>query len=422
MRLPDPLSPLRDSRFAWYFTGRFVSTIGSVMAPIALTFAVLDLTGSPSALGGVLAARSIPLVVFLLVGGVVADRFSRTLVMQLSHLLSAGTQGLVAALLLTGHAELWMIVVLEAVNGTVSAFTFPAMWGVVPQVVPRTHLQEANALLGFTRNGLSMIGPTVGAVLVVTVGSGWALAVDAATWALAAFCLGRVKLPPAVARDPIGSPSMWRDLVEGWSAFTSLTWVWIVVVAFGVLNAIHAGAWFTLGPAIADDTIGRVAWGWVLSAEAVGLLVMTLILMRWRLRYPVRAGMLGITALAAPILMLGIHPTVLPLVVLAFLSGCGTEIFSIGWTTAYQEHIPNEVLSRVSSYDALGSFVAIPIGNLTFGPLAEVFGARDVLVVSGVVYVAVCMLTLLSRSVRDLGRVEEGPEAAEAGAPVPSTG
>ena len=198
--------------------------------------------------------------------------------------------------------------------------------------------------------------------------------------------------------------------------------MWIVVVAFGVLNAIHAGAWFTLGPAIADDTIGRVAWGWVLSAEAVGLLVMTLILMRWRLRYPVRAGMLGITALAAPILMLGVHPTVAPLVVLAFLAGCGTEVFSIGWTTAYQEHIPNEVLSRVSSYDALGSFVAIPIGNLTFGPLAEAFGARDVLVVSGVVYVAVCMLTLLSRSVRDLGRVEPGPEGVDADAAVPSTG
>lgn len=159
MRLPDSLMPLRDRSFAWYFSGRFISTIGSVMAPVALTFAVLDLTGSPSALGQVLAARSIPLVIFLLVGGVVADRFSRSTVMQLSHLLSAASQGLVAALLLTGVAQLWMVIALEAINGTVSAFTFPAIQGVVPLVVPRSHIQQANAMLGFTRNGLSVLGP-----------------------------------------------------------------------------------------------------------------------------------------------------------------------------------------------------------------------------------------------------------------------
>ncbi len=178
--------------------GRFISTMGSVMAPVALTFAVLDLTDSPSALGEVLAARSIPLVLFLLIGGVVADRFSRSLVMQLSHISAALTQGLVAVLLLTGTAELWMIITLEALNGIVSAFTFPAMQGVVPLVVPRSHIQQANALLGFTRNGLSVLGPTVAAIVVVTAGSGWAIAVDAVTWAVAAFCMSRVKVPPAI--------------------------------------------------------------------------------------------------------------------------------------------------------------------------------------------------------------------------------
>ena len=127
-RIPESLAPLRDRRFAWYFGGRLISTTGSMMAPIAITFAVLDLTDSASALGAVLAARSIPLIVFMLIGGVVADRFSRSVVMQVSHLLSAATQGLVAVLLITGSAELWMIVVLEALNGTLSAFTFPAMF------------------------------------------------------------------------------------------------------------------------------------------------------------------------------------------------------------------------------------------------------------------------------------------------------
>ncbi len=414
MRLPEALAPLRDRRFAWYYSGRVISTVGSVIAPIALTFAVLDLTDSASALGVVLAARSIPLVALMLIGGVIADRFSRSMVMQLSHVLSAVTQGMVAILLLTGVAEIWMIVILEALNGTVSAFTFPAMFGVVPQVVPRSHLQQANAMLGFSRNGLAMIGPTIGAILVVTVGSGWAVAVDALTWAVAAACMAKVKLAAAVSAGKVEAPSMWRELREGWSAFTAYTWLWVVVVAFGLLNAIHIGAWFTLGPTVADDTIGRVAWGWVLSAEATGLLTMTLVLMRWQLAYPVRAGMLGIAILGGPFVVLGLDPSVLPLLLLAFAAGCGQEVFSIGWSTAMQENIPNEVLSRVSSYDALGSFVAIPIGQLTFGPLAAAFGTRDVLVLSGVAYIAICLVTLLSRSVRDLPHIAPTPSDSSA--------
>ncbi len=415
MRVPDALSPLRDSRFAWYYAGRFISTVGSVIAPIAVVFAVLDISDSATALGAVLAARMIPMIVFLLIGGVIADRMSRSLVMQLSHVLSAATQGAVGLLLVTGVAEIWMIVVLEALNGTVSAFTFPAVQGIVPQVVPTTHIQQANAMLAFSRNGLAMIGPAIGTLLVVTVGSGWAVLVDAFTWLIAAAFMAKVKLPAAMARSPIEAPSMWGDLRDGWSAFVSLTWVWVVVLAFGLLNAIHAGAWFTLGPVIAKDTIGIQAWGWVLGAEAAGLLVMTIVMMRWRLRYPVRAGMLGITALAAPILVLGVHPTVLPLIMLAFVSGCGSEIFSIGWQTAYHQHIPNELLSRVASYDALGSFVAIPIGTLFYGPLAGVFSARDVLVVSGVVYVVIALVTLLSESVRNLPAVVH-PEPTDSSA------
>ena len=415
MRLPDSLTPLRDRRFAWYYSGRVISLVGTAIAPIALTFAVLDLTGSASALGLVLAARFLPMVVFLLVGGVIADRFSRSTVMQLSHYLSAATQGAVAVLLLTGTAELWMIVVLQALNGTVNAFTFPAMQGIVPQVVPRGYIQQANAMLSFSRNGLAIIGPSVGALLVVTAGSGWALLVDALTWLVAALFMARVRLPAAVAAEQVSSPSMWHDLREGWTAFTSMTWIWVVVLAFGLLNAIHAGAWFTLGPVVAEDTIGRQAWGWVLSAEAAGLLVMTLVMMRWRLERPIRAGMLGMCALAAPIAMLGLEPAVAPLMVLAFLAGCGMEIFSIGWTTAYHEHVPNELLSRVASYDALGSYVAIPIGQITFGPLAAAFGAQDVLVVSAVLYVAIALSTLLSRSVRELGRADsEAPDRVAA--------
>jgi MFS family permease len=407
MNLPDALTPLRDRRFAWYYAGRFISTTGSTMAPVALTFAVLDLTNdSPAALGQVLAANSIPMVFFLLVGGVVADRFSRSAVLQVSHLLSSLTQATVATLFLTGTADLWMVIGLEALNGTVLAFTFPAMFGVVPQIVPRSYLQQANAMLSFSRSGLSIVGPSIAALLVITVGPAWALALDSATWLVAAGCMARVGIPARVKDSQSASPNTIRELREGWTAFTEHTWLWLIVVAFGVVNAIHAGAWFTLAPAVAKRTIGIDGWGYVLSAEALGLLAMTLVFLKVRLKFPLRAGMLATSLFAIPVLIMGVDPHLLPLIAAAFFAGCGFETFSIGWNVAVQEHIDERVLSRVSSYDALGSFVAIPLGQLTFGPLGAAFGSRPVLIAAAAVYAVVALGTLGSRSVRNLQRVE----------------
>ena len=400
MKWPDQLTPLRERQFAWYYTARLVSTLGSMMAPVALTFAVLDISNSASALGQVLAARTIPLVVFLLFGGVIADRLPRATVMLVSNLLAALTQGVVAFLVLSGAAHLWMLIVLEGVNGTVSAFSFPAMASIVAQLAPRSHLRQANALLSFSRGGLSIIGPTLAALIVVTAGAGWALAFDAVTWLLADACMTRIRLP---RRERSGeSQSMLRELREGWSVFVGNTWLWVVVAAFGVLNAIHAGAWFTLGPALAKNTFGAKGWGYVLSAESLGLLLMTVVMLNVSIRRPLLAGMVGMSLFSVPLLMLGLDPHVPTLVVAAFVAGAGTEVFSIGWSLAMQENIDDEVLSRAYSYDALGSFVAMPVGQIVYGPLGAAFGYRKVLVVSGVVYLAVCLLTLSSRSVRAL--------------------
>jgi MFS family permease len=415
LRRPAAFELLSERRFAWYFYGRTISIFGTSISGIALTFAVLDISHSASTLGLVLAAHWIPMIVFMLVGGVVADRWSRSLVMQMSHILSAVTQGAVATLLITHTAEIWMIVVLEALNGVVAAFTFPAMTSIVPLVVPRDRIQQANALLSFSRGSLVIIGPSAGALLAVTVGSGWAVAIDAAAYLIAAGFMAQLRLPPATLGGGGERHSMFRDLRDGWDGFVSLTWVWVVVLAFSLLNVIQVGALFTLGPVVAVESIGKAQWGWAVSAESAGLLAMTLVMMRWQPRYPIRAGMLGISTLVLPMLVLGLDPAILPLVVLMFVAGAGTEIFSIGWATAYQEHVPNEILARVSSYDALGSFVAIPIGQLAYGPLAEVFGVQDVLVVSAVVYVLIALSTLLSRSVRNLRRIGS-PESAPAAA------
>jgi MFS family permease len=396
------LAPLRNRSFAWYFASRFVNTLGSMMASIALAFAVLDITDSPAALGQVLAARTIPMIALLLYGGVIADRLPRTLVLQVSNVGSAVSQGAIAALVLSGHAEIWMLVVLSVVQGAVSGVSFPAMASVLPQLVPREQLQPANALVSLTRNGMMVLGPTVGALLVVTVGSGWALAVDAATWLVSALLLLPVALPP---KEPGGEPAdTLRELREGWTFFWATPWLWRVVVGFGGLNLIHAGAWFTLGPAIADDTIGRQGWGFVLSAEAAGLLITTVVLLRVRLERPLLLGMLGMALMAPPMLLLGVSPHLVGLVVAAFLAGVGTEVFGMGWNLAMQENIDDSMLSRAYSYDALGSFVALPVGQLAFGPLAAAFGVEEVLVVAAVVYVAICALVLCARSVRTLPR------------------
>lgn len=404
-------APLREGNFAWYFASRFSNTLGSMMAGVALTFAVLDLTDSASALGQVLAARTIPMVVFLLFGGVIADRFPRTLVLQLSNLLSAATQGVVAYLVISGHADLWMIIALEAVNGTVSAISFPAMASMVPQLVRREQLQAANALLSLSRGALTIVGPTLGALLVVTVGSGWALAADALSWLLAAALLTPMRIPP---RPPAETrPGTVRDLREGWSLFVSTTWLWVVVLAFGVLNAIHTGAWFTLGPALAKDTIGEQGWGLVLSAESVGLLTMTVVLLRLDLRRPLLVGMLGCSLMGAPLVVLGAAPHLGVLLVATFVAGAGIELFSIGWNLAMQENIDDRMLSRAYSYDALGSFVAMPVGQLLYGPLGDTFGYRDVLVASGIVYFLVALATLASPSVRGLTRNRAAQPVAE---------
>ena len=175
------------------------------------------------------------------------------------------------------------------------------------------------------------------------------------------------------------------------------------MLAFGLLNMIQGGALLTLGPVLAKNSdLGEGGWGLILSAEALGFLLCSLALMRLPLRRPLRTGMIAVSLLGLPMLVLGFEPVLAAAMVGAFLAGVGMEVFGLGWNLAMQEHVPDEMLSRAYSYDALGSFVAIPVGQLLFGPLGTVFGIQDVMLVSGVAYIAIALLTLLSRSVRDL--------------------
>lgn len=397
------LEPLHDRRFAWFFVGRVISTSGSVMAPIAIAFAVLAIADSPIAVGQVLAARSVPLVLFLLVGGVVADRLPRATVLVVSHLGSFLTQGLAAYLVITGRAQLGQLVVLEAANGMMTAFTMPAIQGLVPQVVDRRYMQQANALLAFSRSGLAVLGPALAGTLVVTVGPGWALAFDALTWLVAGLCMLFVRVERT---GPFESLSMLASLRSGWRVFCSYPWLWTVVLACGILNALYAGAWSTLGPVVAKNApgIGEQGWGFAVSAEAVGLLVFTLVMMRAQVRHPLRVGLASMLGLALPLFALAAGAPLPVLLAAGFIAGSGVQVFMITWHTAIHENVPERYQSRVAAYDALGSFVALPVGQLAIGPISTVAGESQTLVGSGVLFVAVIAAALGVPAVRGMRR------------------
>ena len=395
------LAPLGSAGFRAYLVGRTISLLGNTLAPVAVAFAVLELGGDASDLGLVLAARGVPMVLLLLFGGVISDRYPRDKVLVIACVVSGLVQALAAFLVIGGSASIAVLAVVEAVHGGVSAFTLPAMAGVVPLVVAKESWQQANALASAGRTGAVMLGPAIGGLIVATAGAGWGLAVDAATFLAAAAAFVRLRLPRGVESS---ASSMVGELRAGWQEFSSRTWLWVVVLAFSALNAIFAGAWMTLGPVVAEDSIGPAGWGFTLAALAAGTLIPTLLLLRVSWAHPLRVGMAGALLLAAPIAALSLSPRLSVLVVAAMIGGIGFSLFGITWETAMQEHISTEMLSRVFSYDMLGSVVAIPAGQVVAGFAAGAFALKPVILTSAVLYVVIGAMALATPAVWQLRR------------------
>lgn len=416
MKINESIGVLSHRQFRWFFASGLTNTLGSMMTPIALAFAVLSIDNTPGALAKVLAVEMTANIVFVLFGGVVSDRLPRRLVLQSCRIAMAVVLGTLAALMFTGHATVPFFMVLGGLAGGISAFSMPALQGIVPQLVPETELQSANALMSFVRNGSNFLGPALGSGLVVAGGPQWAFVIDAGTFVLSSLLLLPVKLPPPSA----SGASLITDLRTGWGEFRSRTWLWVIVLAFSILNAIQSGAVGVLGPVIAKshESLGVRGWGLVLSAEAVGMLLMSVLLLRIRLPRPLLSGMLGIALFSVPIFLLGYDPATIPLMAVAVIGGAGIETFGTGWNVAMMQHVPGDVLSRVVSYDMLGSFIAIPVGMLLFGWLATVVDTESILVVAGIIYAAVALATLLVPAVRNLRQRTE--ESATEAALVPS--
>jgi predicted MFS family arabinose efflux permease len=391
---------LREVAFRQLFFGQAISALGDRLVPVALAFAVLDLTGSVTDLGIVFAAQSVPLLVFVLLGGVWGDRLQRQRVMLASDGVRAVAQGVSAALLLSGQAHVWELAGLQAVYGTAAAFFGPAATSLVPQTVDRGNLQNANALLGLSGNLASVLGPALAGVIVATTGAGWGLAVDAATFLASAGFLGSMRVTPGVVGE---RTTTLTELRAGWRAFRSHAWLWVTVLYFTLFVGFVFSPFEVLGPQVARVSLGGPgAWAAISTALGLGAVLGGLVGIRWRPRHPLRVAFIGFL-IGGPALyaLLAAHAP-LPLILAAGLvDGTAGTLFTVFWFTAIQHEIPPAEQSRVSSWDYLGSLALQPVGFAISGPVAATIGLSSTLYAAGGLFVLLLVGALAVPSVRN---------------------
>lgn len=399
----ESLDVLRTREFRFLFGGQAVSALGDHIVIVALAFAVLEIGGSTSEVGLVLAAGTLPLVATVLVGGVVADRVSRRGVMVTADLVRVASQGAMAALLIAGVAEVWMLALLAGVTGAATGFFGPASTGLLPEVVLTEQLQPANALRGSVAATGEILGPVVGGVLVAAAGAGWAMGFDAATFAVSAACLAMLRLP---IRAPAPRSRFVDDLREGWSVFRSRRWVWSFVLYFAFGNVLW-GAWAALGPVVAERELGgAAAWGAVLAAMGVGALLGSLVAVQARPSRPLLIAAVADGLFALPLAFLAAAPPAVLIACGALLAGAGVALAASLWESTLQRHIPSESLSRVSSYDWFGSLAFAPLGLAVWGSIAAALGVSVSLWIAFGLIVA---LTLALIAVPDIRHLPPSP-------------
>ncbi len=405
---------LRRRNVALLVSSRLVSDLGTGIAPIALAFGVLALPGGDAgSLGLVLLCATLPRVLLVLLGGVLADRVNRSRLMVGADSMAAAAQLCAAALFLTGRATVPALAALAVVNGTAVALFYPALTGLVPQLADGDDLQSVNALVRLSSNVSRILGTVVGGLLVAAFGAGWALAVDGLTFAVSAVLLFALRI--GARGGAASSGSVLHDLREGWREFTSRRWVWFVVVLFSFSNMGFQAAIGVLGPVRAQQSWGGAAgWASVLAAFWLGTVVGVVVALRIRPSRPLRVAMAAQLAIALPVLAMAPPLPLLVVVLLAFVCGLCIDVFEVLWQTALQQNIPPESLSRVSSYDWLGSTSLGPLALAGVGALVSVVGLEtSIWVCAGLC--AVTGLGLLDPQVRALRA--GGPTATTTAAP-----
>ncbi len=372
MRTDRRLGPLSSRDFRLFLVGRLTSFIGTGMLPVALAFAVLGRHGSTSEVGYVLGAETLPLVLFLLVGGAAADRLNRRVVMLSADVLRAVAQSVLAAWILVGHPPLWGFLLTQALVGTGNAFFTPAMTGLIPEVAPAESLQQANVLNSMAEWSGRLFGPALAGVIVATAGPGWAVGADAGTYLVSALCLAglRVGWSGTAATEPFVA-----QLRTGWRAFRSRTWLWSIVAQFSSYGFFVFAPFFVLGAVVADQSLGgAAAWGTVLALQGLGSVLASVVMFRVRPRRPLLVAEVSLFGFALPMVALAARAPLAVVAPAAFVSGASIGVFGPLWDTTMQSQLPPAVLSRASAYDWFGSMVFLPLGYALAGTLARLLG------------------------------------------------
>jgi|1186.fasta_scaffold04091_3 hypothetical protein len=397
MKLRGRLGALAERNFRLAFASTTVSALGDGVSTIALAFAVLQITDSPTKLGLVIASRQVANAAITLAAGVFADRLPRHLVLVAAAIVQAAVQTASALLLLTGHATVGLLALLALVYGLADGFVLPASQGLIPLIVSSVRLQQANALLGLSRSVLGFGGPALGGVLVALGSPGGALLVDAATFAVAAALLARISIAPR--DDTVVPEPFFAELRSGWHEFRRQTWIWTTIVFFGIGNMAGASL-AVLGPVLAKSDYGGVgAWAAFVSVTGVGAIAGGVLALRARPKRPLLASVLYAVPYGFQTLAFGIGLPLWALLAIAAFDGVTLSLHLALWFTVFQREVPEAARSRVSSYDALGSFVLVPLGAAIAGPAAALIGVHATLIAAGVISLACIAVVAVQPSV-----------------------
>ncbi|MFF9199455.1 MFS transporter [Streptomyces sp. NPDC014779] len=394
-----------------------VTNLGTHGALIAAAFAVIQSGGDGGDVGLVAMARTLPLVLFLLVGGAVADRVPRHRVMVAANALNCASQAVFAVLVLTGEARLWHMMLLTALCGTGQAFFNPAAEAMLMSSVDGEQAGRAFALFRMAMNGAGIGGAALGGAMIAALGPGWVLAVDAAAFALAGALRAFLDVRHIPERAPGGG--LLADLREGWTEFAGRPWLWSIVAQFSIVVALVGAAESVYGPLVARDSLGGARpWGLALAAFGLGTLAGALLMARWKPRRMLLVGTLCVFPIALPSAALAVPLDFFGLAAAMFVSGVAIEVFGVSWMTALHQEIPEEKLSRVSAYDWFGSTAMLPLSTALAGPVESLVGRSAALWGSAALIVLVTGLVLLVPEVRNLTRrtkpVTGGPAAVPA--------
>ncbi|MBK6873646.1 MAG: MFS transporter [Kineosporiaceae bacterium] len=410
------MSPWASHPFRWLVVGRTVDAFGNAIGPVALAFAVLRLGGSATQLGLVMAVYAGLDVVTSLAAGVLGDRWSRRALMVWTSALLAVVQGAVAVTWLLGRASIGLLGVAAAGTAVLSALRTPSAEAILSQTVPREALPTAITWRRLAANTALTAGFAVGGILVAVLGPGWAIAVDALTFVIAAGCYAQVRVGRwhTSGEQTGGEPasgtttSMLTELREGFAEVFSRTWLWLMLLQAMIYHLLYGGVQGVLGPLVVRRDHGEATWGWAMAALMAGFILGGLVCLRYRPRRLLLTGTLFLAGTAAFPLALALPADgavgVAVIIVGAFGHGFGLEVFSVQWDTAIQTRVPPDKLARVMSLDAVGSFVMRPIGLAVTGPISALVGVRSWLLVVAAVMFVVDVAPVAAPSVRDLTR------------------